>query len=449
MRYCDNCGAELSEDAEFCDECGSKVEELEQKKQNTGTQTKPKKNRKTPVIIISVMLVVCIAGVAGYFLYSNYSGKAKQTDTGKTTSKKESVIKRDNLLESVPWEKDSEETTKKIIKFKEHSLTDYSDVPLKTAYDSEIITVIKEQYKKLDDTEYYGIDYNYDNQNYVAIVLKEKEKTELAELYHNDKKVALNSDEWKAYQEEVFKTTYAKVIEEKKKAEEESDSKFIGHSGTYQISDATLNSVITVTVLTEEMIKVEMNISNHAYDLEFKGKILSENTAQIILDAGEEVNIVWENSEEFTTIPLNGFTGESTHMMPQMCECLNNQTYKSASNVNASNTPQSASVSIASGTFWQQDKSPDFSMHNIEISNVTPTSFDFEIFGRNAQGENFRTVFRHHTATYIDANTAVYNGEQYTLTFQCYDPGYVTISGFSEWIPDGSTLYNNDYLGVS
>ena len=170
-----------------------------------------------------------------------------------------------------------------------------------------------------------------------------------------------------------------------------------------------------MTVLTEEMLKVEMNISNHAYDLEFKGRILSENTAQIILDAGEEVNLIWENGEKFITKPLNGFTGESTHMMPLMCECLNNQTYKAVSDVNASNPPQTANITIASGSFWQQDKSPDFSMHYIEISNVTSTGFDFEIFGRDAWGESFRTVFKHHTATYIDGNTAVYNGKRIHL----------------------------------
>lgn len=129
-----------------------------------------------------------------------------------------------------------------------------------------------------------------------------------------------------------------------------------------------------------------------------------------------------------------------------MCECLNNKTYKTVSDTNA---PQTANVTIASVTFWQQDTTPEFAMHYIEISNVTSTGFDFEIFGREAYGEYFGTVFMHHTATYIDGNTAVFKGEQYTLTFQCYDPGYIIISGFSEWIPDGSTLYNNQYLGVS
>lgn len=224
MTYCDNCGAKLIEGAEFCDECGAKAEALEQEVQNVEQEPKAKKSKKVPFIIAALLLIICIAGTAGYLAYNNYSDKPKQAakekaPAKKTPAKEAPAIEKDNLLETIPWEKDSEETDREV-------------------------------------------------------------------------------------------------------------DKFIGNNGTYQIADATLNSIITVTVLTEEMIKIEMNISNHTYDLEFKGRILSENTAQIILDAGEEVNLIWNNSKEFITIPLNGFTGESTSMMALMCQCLNNQIYK-------------------------------------------------------------------------------------------------------------------------
>ena len=149
MRYCDNCGAELSEGAEFCDECGAKVEEWQQEIQNAELQYKHKKKSKIPVIIIILLLVICIVGVVGYFLYNSYSSKPKQTVKDAPSAKKESVIKEDNLLETVPWEKDSDETKNKVNKFRKNSLTDYPHVPLKTAYSNEVITVINEQYKRL------------------------------------------------------------------------------------------------------------------------------------------------------------------------------------------------------------------------------------------------------------------------------------------------------------
>lgn len=41
-------------------------------------------------------------------------------------------------------------------------------------------------------------------------------------------------------------------------------------------------------------------------------------------------------------------------------------------------------------------------------------------------------------------------GQQYTLHFECgTNTGYITISGFSEVIPDGSQLCNTEWLQVS
>lgn len=55
----------------------------------------------------------------------------------------------------------------------------------------------------------------------------------------------------------------------------------------------------------------------------------------------------------------------------------------------------------------------------IDISNVTDTSFDFTVYERTFDGEPQRNlIFKTHTAVFNgDGTTAVYNGQEYTLNF--------------------------------
>lgn len=82
------------------------------------------------------------------------------------------------------------------------------------------------------------------------------------------------------------------------------------------------------------------------------------------------------------------------------------------------------------------------------ISNVTDTSFDFEIYEVGAQGKE-TLIFKKHTAVFTgDGMQAVYNGNEYTLTFTFPDernayPDVVDmkVSGFSP--VEGRTYVNN------
>ena len=67
---CQNCGAELSEDATFCGECGSRIEPqvtVYVPVDATQEQSKEQKNKKWPTII-SAVLIVCMLGVGLYLL---------------------------------------------------------------------------------------------------------------------------------------------------------------------------------------------------------------------------------------------------------------------------------------------------------------------------------------------------------------------------------------------
>lgn len=104
---------------------------------------------------------------------------------------------------------------------------------------------------------------------------------------------------------------------------------------------------------------------------------------------------------------------------------------------------------VEEGTYWEGGESPYCAMYCIKVSNGTNEGFDFEIFGRDHMDDEFSTVFRYHTAVYTAYNTAVYYGQNYTLTFRWTEPGYLSVDGFTERIPSDNILYNSDYLGVS
>lgn len=103
---------------------------------------------------------------------------------------------------------------------------------------------------------------------------------------------------------------------------------------------------------------------------------------------------------------------------------------------------------------------PDGSYHNgsdgeyplIEIERVDASSFNFRIYvvgGVNV--EDKRLIFKEHTATFEeqDGTIAFYRGENYTLSFDCWQYGFIRVSGFSEGFPDGSEFANGDVVVVS
>lgn len=107
------------------------------------------------------------------------------------------------------------------------------------------------------------------------------------------------------------------------------------------------------------------------------------------------------------------------------------------------------------GTYWKAECSPLYAKYYIEISNTKDNSFDFEIYqaqtiSEYGEASDYKLVFQHHTAVFTDAYHAVFEGQQYTLHFECgTNTGYITISGFNEIIPDGSELCNTEWLQVS
>ena len=89
----------------------------------------------------------------------------------------------------------------------------------------------------------------------------------------------------------------------------------------------------------------------------------------------------------------------------------------------------------------------------IDISNITDTSFDFTVYEVNELEETRSMIFKTHTAVFQgDGTTAVYNGKEYTLNFTF--PDYHTslphvtdmeVTGFA--LLEGETYMNNSVPG--
>lgn len=91
--------------------------------------------------------------------------------------------------------------------------------------------------------------------------------------------------------------------------------------------------------------------------------------------------------------------------------------------------------------------------YEVDISNVTDTSFNFAIYEVDGETENRSLIFKNHTAVFTgDGTTAAYNGEKYTLNFTFPDMhgahpdiADMQISGFPPL--EGVTLVYNDIPG--
>lgn len=102
MKYCRECGAELEEGKKYCPQCGTKCEEeveetLVQEAEETPVSEveavpEKKKNKKLPIIIGVVAIVVILAGIFGVQQYS----KVQQDNKNK-----EAAQRVENLIDSI------------------------------------------------------------------------------------------------------------------------------------------------------------------------------------------------------------------------------------------------------------------------------------------------------------------------------------------------------------
>lgn len=185
-KFCDNCGAKLEQNAEFCNECGTKAE-------NNQLQVKPIKTQeknKVMVLLIIVLVLVFLAGVVVYVLYSGVFRSSKiekeqmqltEEVTPEETSEEDILEEPEEttLKESLEWNESSED----IEAFKELSLSAFPELSIEEALKDDY-SVISWKYACNDETKYLMCNYFFEKNDCTIIFYKDiYDSLNVAEYY--------------------------------------------------------------------------------------------------------------------------------------------------------------------------------------------------------------------------------------------------------------------------
>lgn len=401
-----------------------------------------RKYLKGILMIFTVMLIGVLAGCSN-------SKEENEEELGKKTG----------LLESVEWQDDS----KKIEEFKKCSISAYSDKPIGETVSSQF-SVNKWQYGHSEKEEYLLCSYVKEDKEVILIFYKDSyENVNIAEYYVEKEKQ--NKEEITKVTEEIF---------EEKEFSSERTGFFSNGKWAMEISkvDVANNKIEYYSYWwnfeKEQMEQSETDaktldildvdtMGNSDYSIEWNGidSFKMEKYDCELLFNNDTIGSREGRSEEF----WNSGMGEFKRI--EKPENIPISEFESAQEASSQENEESENQRIVlpqvppAGTYWEADCSPLYARYYIEISNTQDNSFDFEIyqaqtFNQYEEASDYKLVFKKHTATFTDAYHAVYEGQQYTLHFECgTNTGYITISGFSEVIPDGSQLCNTEWLQVS
>lgn len=401
-----------------------------------------RKNLKGIMMILTVMLIGVLAGC------SNPKGENKEESQ-----------KKSGLLETVEWQDDS----KKIEEFKKCSISSYPDKPIGETVSSQF-SVNKWQYGYSEKEEYLLCSYVKEEKEVILIFYKDSyENVSIAEYYVEKEKQS--KEEITKVTEEIFgenefsseRTGFfsnGKWAMEISKVDVE-NKKIEYYSYWWNFEKEQMEQSET-DVKTLDILDVD-TMGNSNYSIEWNGtdSFNMEKYDCELLFNNDTIGSRDGKSEEF----WNSGMGEFKRI--EKPENIPISEFESAQESSSQESEESENQRIVlpqvppAGTYWESDRSPLYARYYIEISNTQENSFDFEIYQAQTINEyqeasDYKLVFKKHTAVFKDAYHAVYEGQQYTLHFECgTNTGYITISGFSEVIPDGSQLCNTEWLQVS
>lgn len=435
MRFCENCGAKLDDNAVFCDECGTN-----QNQQQEEHDSKPKEKSKTVVyIVIILVLILGLLGGGTYYVITQ-NPKSKADTTVKTQEKVEAEnAKKEakSIKEAIKWQDNSE----KVKAFKKLSIAPYPDTQIGKAL-SDDYSVISWKYGEENKEEYWLCNYTHEEAEYTLVFYEDSHgNINIVEYYIEDE--PQSKDVIKEITEQIFSGEDADI------KEDHTESKFVlKDSCTYTANDSSVVSSLTVTVSNDNQIQVDINLANHTYDLTYYGEIITPNTAQFTLDAGEKINLVWNNEDELIAAPVNGFSDESISTMRMLCNALNNKTY--VADEEAGSSPQvppfKAVYMPADGFYINSTNGGLAHTCEIRINKETDNSFKFsiwEVFDENRNSVD-NMIFQEHIAVFDtpEATSAVFQGQTYTLYFDCSQYGEIKLSGFENAVQLGNIFYN-------
>lgn len=223
----------------------------------------------------------------------------------------------------------------------------------------------------------------------------------------------------------------------------------IKNAHTYKIDDSALNALITVSPFNDKQVQVDINLADHTQDLSYKGDIINQSTAEILLDGGDRVDLVWNDALHLKATPVNGYFSEKNLSdMKMLCDCLKNKSYTSSSGQSGTLPAPSTAAAFmpADGTYYNRTNGVFPHMCDIRVNKIDDKSFKFSIWeDSDADSKPANTqIFEENTAVFENQNdtTAVYRGQKYTLNFDCSKYGRIKLSGFDEAVQQGDTFLN-------
>ncbi len=391
------------------------------------------------LVIISMMLIGALTGCA------------VQRRENREVPKEER-----SLLEAVSWQDDS----KKIEAFKKLSISAYPDKPIGENVSSEF-SVNKWQYGASEKEEYLLCSYVKEEEEIILIFYKDSyENVNIAEYYvEKDKQ---SKEEIKKVADEIFGEREFSIertgfFSNGKWAMEITDidvenKKIEYYSYWWNLEKGQMEQTGT-DVKTVDILDAD-TMGNSDYSIEWS-EIDAFNMEKY------ECEILFDDDDIGSSAEKSGLFWKSGTGEFKRTEKPENIPVSEPESVQESSEQESETERIVlaqvppEGTYWEGDTPPLYAKYYIEISNTQDDSFDFEIyqaqtFDTYGEASDYKLVFMKNTAVFTDAYHAVFEGKQYTLHFECgTNTGYITVSGFSEVIPDGSQLCNTEWLHVS
>lgn len=283
-----------------------------------------KKSYKGKIIGIIIMITAIIAIIVGFGYWKSTQSNSKNDQNEVVNTQDENLTLKDRVI----W-KDS---SKEVEAFKKLSITAYPDKPIGEAFSKEY-SVNEWKYGRDGNEEYLLCNYTFEKKEATIIFYKDTyENVNIAEYYIGNQKQDKKSieKESKALFEKKSEPTTEKPTTEKTTTESQTteEIKFQGRTDVpYEIEDQDLDCIIEIQVSGNQNVTVNMAIADSYDDLSFSGKVISNDTIQVTLEAGEKINFIWSGKDSFVTVPKSGFEDETIQMMRLMCECLNNQSY--------------------------------------------------------------------------------------------------------------------------
>lgn len=177
MKFCENCGAQLDDNATFCDECGT-----DQNQPVEVEDSKPKKRSKK-VLFIVIIAVAILALLGGGVYWKKTQTPKKKADTTVETKEKEKSKNVEeepkSIREAIKWQDNSE----KVEAFKKLFIAPYPDSPIGKALSGDY-SVISWKYGQKDKEEYWLCNYTYEEKDNILIFYKDSfDNINVAEYY--------------------------------------------------------------------------------------------------------------------------------------------------------------------------------------------------------------------------------------------------------------------------